>query len=48
MKEGDDGEVETEEHIMGVVKSETVIYESDTLVVFGTIQNVKRFIDINE
>lgn len=48
MKESDDGEVETEEHIMGVVKSETVIYESDTLVVFGTIQNVKRFIDINE
>jgi trk system potassium uptake protein TrkA len=48
MKEGDDGAVETEEHIMGVVKSETVIYESDTLVVFGTIQNVKRFIDINE
>lgn len=48
MKEAADGEIEMEEHIMGVVKSETVVYESDTLVVFGTMNNVKRFIEINE
>ncbi len=48
MKENQDGEVELEEHIIGVPKSETVIYETDTLVVFGLIRDVKRFIEINE
>ncbi|MDZ4823494.1 MAG: TrkA family potassium uptake protein [Flavobacteriales bacterium] len=48
MKENNDGEIQMEEHIMGVVKSETVVYESDTLVVFGTVNNVKRFIEIND
>ena len=42
----EDGVVK-EEHILGVPKSETVIYETDTLVVFGTLQNVKRFLEIN-
>jgi len=37
-----------EEHIIGVPKTETVIYETDTLVVFGTVRDVKRFIEINE
>lgn len=36
-----------EEHIIGVPKSETVVYETDTLVVFGTLQNVKRFLEVN-
>ncbi|MCB0762076.1 MAG: TrkA family potassium uptake protein [Flavobacteriales bacterium] len=44
----DSDEVEIEEHIIGVPKSETVIYESDTLVVFGTLKNIQRFIEINE
>lgn len=48
VKENEEGEMETEEHILGVPKSETVIYESDTLVVFGTLRDVKRFIEINE
>jgi len=43
-----DGETHTEEHILGVPKPETVIYDTDTLVVFGTLKNVKRFIEINE
>lgn len=40
-------ELTTEEHILGVLKQETVIYETDTLVVFGTLQNVKRFLEVN-
>lgn len=47
MKESEDG-IDTEEHIIGVPKYETVIYETDTLVVFGLIRDVKRFIEINE
>jgi trk system potassium uptake protein TrkA len=48
MKDTDDGEIDIEEHIIGVPKSETVVYESDTLVVFGLVRDVKRFIEINE
>jgi trk system potassium uptake protein TrkA len=44
----DQSETIVEEHIIGVPKSETVIYESDTLVVFGTLKNINRFIEINE
>jgi trk system potassium uptake protein TrkA len=42
-----DGEAAMTEHILGVPKPETVLYESDTLVVFGTLGNVKRFIEVN-
>ncbi|NQX91964.1 MAG: TrkA family potassium uptake protein, partial [Flavobacteriales bacterium] len=41
------GEVTKEEHILGVLKEETVVYDTDTLVVFGTLDNVKKFIEIN-
>lgn len=43
-----DGEPARTEHILGVPKPETVVYDTDTLVVFGTLGNVKRFIEINE
>ena len=46
-EETNDGEVEFKEHILGVLKEETVIYDTDTLVVFGTLNNVKRFLEIN-
>lgn len=42
------GEDCTEEHIIGVPKSDMVIKEKDTLVVFGTAKSVERFIEINE
>lgn len=42
-----DGQVTSEEHILGVLKAETVVYDTDTLVVFGTLDNVKRFLEIN-
>ncbi len=43
-----DGEVTRTEHILGVPKPETVVYDTDTLVVFGTLGNVKRLIEVNE
>jgi trk system potassium uptake protein TrkA len=43
-----DGESVRTEHILGIPKPETTVYDTDTLVVFGTLGNVKRFIEINE
>lgn len=42
------GEDCTEQHIIGVPKSDMVIKEKDTLVVFGAARSVARFMDINE
>ncbi|MCS6978684.1 MAG: TrkA family potassium uptake protein [Flavobacteriales bacterium] len=42
------GEVITEEHIIGVPGSDTVIFDSDTIIVFGTNKDIQRFIDINQ
>lgn len=41
------GKDEKEDHIIGVPKSDMVIKEKDTLVVFGAAKNVERFTDIN-
>lgn len=41
------GEITTEQHVIGVPKSDTIIKENDTLVVFGTAKSVQRFMDIN-
>ncbi len=37
-----------EQHVLGVPASDTIVEESDTLVIFGTGANVTRFIEINE
>ena len=42
------GEDSTEQHIIGVPKSDMEIKEKDTLVVFGAAKSVERFIEINE
>ncbi|MGB0422881.1 MAG: potassium channel family protein [Flavobacteriales bacterium] len=42
------GKVTSQEHILGVLRPETVVYDTDTLVVFGTLDNVKKFLEINE
>lgn len=42
------GEACKEQHIIGVPKSDTVIQEEDTLVVFGAAASVERFIEINQ
>ncbi|MFM2189700.1 MAG: hypothetical protein RL491_86, partial [Bacteroidota bacterium] len=39
-----DGEVVKECHILGVPNSETVLIESDTIIVFGLVRDIERFI----
>lgn len=43
-----DGEKVIEQHVLGVPTSNTKIYETDTLVVFGTTKNIERLIEINQ
>jgi trk system potassium uptake protein TrkA len=43
-EEADGEEVE---HIIGVPRPETELKPTDTLVVFGTLSSVKRFLDVN-
>ncbi|MFM7766434.1 MAG: TrkA C-terminal domain-containing protein, partial [Bacteroidota bacterium] len=43
-----DGEVVKECHILGVPNSETVLIESDTIIVFGLVRDIERFIEINQ
>lgn len=42
-----DGEIVKAQHTIGVPGSETMVYETDTLVVFGTITDVERLLEIN-
>ena len=44
---GEDGAPCVREHILGVPKPDTTIEATDTLVVFGSLDSVKRFLDIN-
>lgn len=39
--------IEVVQHILGVPTSDTVIKPTDTLIVFGTSRDIKRFIEIN-
>ena len=43
-----DVELLEEEHIIGVTNAETIVYDTDTLVVFGSLKNIQKFIEINE
>ena len=46
--EEDNGDsVEVVQHILGVPTSNTIIQGTDTLIVFGTSRDIKRFIEIN-
>ena len=42
-----EGKVVKEQHIIGVPNSTTLLYESDTIVVFGRSQDIERFVEIN-
>ncbi len=42
------GETIIEEHILGVPNSDTLLYETDTIIVFGTAHDIQRFIEINK
>jgi trk system potassium uptake protein TrkA len=41
------GEEAIEQHILGVPTSDTVIYKTDTLVVFGSAKDIEKFIELN-
>jgi trk system potassium uptake protein TrkA len=43
-----DGQQISETHILGVPGSDTVILPTDTIIVFGTIRDIERFIEINQ
>ena len=43
-----DDEVIKEQHVIGVPKPETVLYETDTIIVFGRAKQIERFIEINQ
>ncbi len=47
-KKDKNGEVQEEEHILGVPSSDTVIQEKDTIIVFGQSKDVARFIEVNQ
>ena len=36
------------EHLIGIPRPDTKVAETDTLVVFGTLGNVNRFLEVNE
>lgn len=42
-----DGVVTKAKHILGVPNSSTVLYITDTIVVFGKVSDIERFIEIN-
>jgi trk system potassium uptake protein len=41
------GKVTKEQHILGVPNSTTLLYETDTIVVFGRAHDIERFVEIN-
>jgi trk system potassium uptake protein TrkA len=41
------GQMCKEQHVLGVPSSNTIIEESDTLMAFGRIKDIEKFIDIN-
>lgn len=43
-----EGEMIKESHILGVPNSSTILYETDTIVVFGRSGDIERFLDINK
>ncbi len=42
------GEVSKEKHIEGVPNPETIIDETDTIVLFGKVDDIERFLEINQ
>lgn len=43
-----DGEVVKVEHIIGVPKGDTVLYETDIIIILGKVQDVNKFIEVNK
>lgn len=47
-KKNENGEIGFDQHVIGVPGPDTVIYDTDTIVLFGTDKDIQRFIDINQ
>ncbi|MGB3183089.1 MAG: TrkA family potassium uptake protein [Cyclobacteriaceae bacterium] len=47
-EEEKDGEVVKVEHIIGVPKGDTVLYETDIIIILGKVQDVNKFIEVNK
>lgn len=47
-KKDESGEILFDQHVIGVPGPDTVIYDTDTIVLFGTAKDIQRFIDINQ
>jgi trk system potassium uptake protein TrkA len=43
----DQGQPTTEAHIFGIPKENTIIYDTDTIIVLGKEKDIERFIEIN-
>lgn len=43
-----DGERTTEYHIMGVPKSDTVLYDTDYMILLGKNTDIEKFVDLNK
>ena len=43
-----DEDGDKQEHLIGIPRPDTKVEETDTLVVFGTLGNVNRFLEVNE
>lgn len=41
------GETITETHILGVPRSSTVLFETDTMLIMGKTKDIERFVEIN-
>lgn len=41
------GEVRQVEHIIGVPRADTILYESDVIIILGKTQDVDKFVEIN-
>lgn len=47
-EEAKDGETKEVRHIIGVPKGDTVVYDSDILIIMGKTRDVNKFIEINK
>lgn len=43
-----DGKTKLVEHIVGVPKGETLLYESDIIILLGKVKDVDRFVEVNK
>jgi trk system potassium uptake protein TrkA len=45
---GEDGEMRTEYHILGVPKADTILYNNDYIILLGKNTDIEKFVEINK